>query len=326
MSKVLVYGWYYKGNIGDDLFIHAFKHVFPDLKLVFTDTISEKRLEDVDAVFFGGGSFLLDPPSITGPFDKTWDLLKSKKIFYLGVGVELDIHALHKELMAQAKLIAIRSPDQVERVKAINSNTRLIPDLVYSLQSQISMDYHRQEKSVLIIPNISVVPQAHDPHWKHAAWSYFKSEFSQFMDWLVEEGYTLQLFSMCRNKKMSDEWAATELLSHMQNRDSRFIQEDRPLEMTFMSKIISRHDLVITQRFHGIVLAEMARKPYIAIHHHDKLKFSSPNEGAFLSYYNCSKQLLMDTFESTLQMKYSSVLPIESNIFEALSKEVMGLI
>ena len=133
--KVLVYGWYYKGNIGDNLFVHAFKRLFPNLQLVFTDTISEKRLEDVGAVFFGGGSFLLDPPSITGPFDKTWALLKAKKIFYMGVGVELEIHPFHQELMAQAQLLAIRSSDQVERVKAINPNTRFVPDLVYALQT-----------------------------------------------------------------------------------------------------------------------------------------------------------------------------------------------
>lgn len=326
MKKVLVYGWYYKGNIGDDLFIHAFRRLFPNLILVFTDTISEKRLENVDAVFFGGGSFLLDPPSITGSFDRIWNLLKSKKIFYLGVGVELDIHPLHEELMSIARLIAIRTPDQVERVKVINPNTRFTPDLVYSLQSQVSEDYRKLPKSVLIMPNVVVVPQTIDPHWKHAAWAYFKSEFSQFMDWLVEEGYAPSLFSMCRNRDTNDEWAAYELIAHMKNRDHRFLQQDRPLEMKFMSEIISRHDLVITQRFHGIVLAEMARKPYITIHHHDKLKFSSPNDGAFLSYYNCSKRLLMDTFINTLKMNYSTVLPIESDIFETFSKEVMSLI
>lgn len=324
--KVLVYGWYYKGNIGDNLFVHAFKRLFPNLQLVFTDTISEKRLEDVGAVFFGGGSFLLDPPSITGPFDKTWALLKAKKIFYMGVGVELEIHPLHQELMTQAALIAIRSADQVERVKAINPNTRFVPDLVYALQSDVRSAYRKEEKSIFVMPNITVVPQATDPYWKHAAWSYFKSEFAQFLDWVVEEGYRPQLFSMCRNRDMSDEWAGTEILSHMKNRNSGFIQQDRPLEIGFMSEVMSKHDLVITQRFHGIVLAEMTRLPYIAIHHHDKLKFSSPNDGAFLSYYNCSKRLLMDTFVSALQMKYSTVLPIESNIFETLSEEVMGLL
>ena len=83
--KVLVYGWYHQGNIGDDLFMEAYHHLFPSLQLVFTETITSDKLQDVDAVFLGGGSFLLDAPRAT---DEALQLLKKKKIFYLGVGVE----------------------------------------------------------------------------------------------------------------------------------------------------------------------------------------------------------------------------------------------
>jgi hypothetical protein len=70
----------------------------------------------------------------------------------------------------------------------------------------------------------------------------------------------------------------------------------------------------------------MVKVPYIALHHHDKLKFTYPRNGAFISYYNCSKQLLNDTFDHTIRMNFGDELPIESNIFRTLVEEVRGLL
>src|SRR5271163_1304539 len=128
--KVLVYGWYYQGNIGDDLFMESFRHLFPDFEFIFTENINSDKLKDVDAVFFGGGSFLLDRPLIT---EDALKILKSKKIFYLGVGVEVDIHPIHIELMSSALMIATRSKNQIDKLRLLNKNVSYIPDLIYSL-------------------------------------------------------------------------------------------------------------------------------------------------------------------------------------------------
>ena len=322
MTKVLVYGWYHQGNTGDDLFIEAFCHLFPDYQFIFTDSISLDKLTDIDAVFFGGGSFLLDRPNITSD---SLLALANRKVFYLGVGVEADIHPTHQEIMSHATLIATRSPEQVERLKILNSNVTLIPDLVYSLQSKLNKPT-KISKSVLVMTNIAVVPNNSDPHWKHASWDYFKSEFGQFLDWLIESGYRPQLFSMCRGLNLSDDWASAELVAAMSRRSRNRIMTETPVGIKEILDLVARHELIITQRFHGIVLAEMTRTPYIAIHHHDKLKFSQPNEGTFLSYYNSSKQSYISAFEQTIKMEFSNTLPIESTIFEAFAKEVANLI
>lgn len=320
--KILVYGWYHQGNIGDDLFIDAFRYLFPDIDFIFSEIISAELLENVSAVFFGGGSFLLDRPNIE---DAVLPILSGKKIFYLGVGVESVIHPIHEKLMSKALLIATRSPDQVDRLKAINSNVNLIPDLVYSLQSEVNKPT-KISKSVLIMTNMAVVPSHSDPYWKHAAWNYFKSEFGQFLDWLVESGYNPQLFAMCRGLNLDDDWASAELVSAMDKRSRERILLQRPSGIKEVSELCAKHDMIITQRFHGIVLSEMTRTPYIAIHHHDKLKFSQPSEGTFLSYYNSSKQSYIDAFEQTINMNFSEPMPIKSSIFETFSKGITSLI
>lgn len=319
--KVLVYGWYHQLNIGDDLFIDAFRNLFPDFDFVFCDNVKATHLDGIDAVFIGGGSFLLGKPQIT---EEALQIIKTKPIFYIGVGVESTIHPIHMELIRLAKLIATRTPNQVERLKAINPNTMWIPDLVYSLQYSVKQS-PKFNRSVLVMPNLSVVPDHINSHWMHASWGHFKSEFAQYLDVLVKEGYKLNFLSMCRANQINDDWAAGEIISHMAHRNNYLIKE-QPVGIEQVTSIISQYSLIITQRFHGIVLAEMTKVPYIALYHHDKLKETQPRQGTFLSYYNCSKQLLIDSFDSTIKMKFEALLPIESDIYKTLVERVMGLL
>lgn len=321
MKKILVYGWYHQLNIGDDLFVQSFKKLFPDYDFTFCDSINTESLKDIDAVFFGGGSFLLERPNITL---NALEKLKTLPVFYIGVGVEAEINPVHMDLIKQARLIATRSLSQVDRLKTLNPNAMWIPDLVYCLQDDVVLS-PKKSRSVLVMPNISVVPDHLDPYWRHASWSHFKSEFAQFLDALLKEGYSLDFLSMCQGAKDNDDWAAGELIGHMANRND-YILTDKYIGIESVTGLVSRYSLVITQRFHGIILSEMTKTPYIALYHHDKLKTTYPCNGTFVSYYNCSKQIFGDTFNRTIKMKFPQSLPIESNIFEMLSSKVMGLV
>lgn len=319
--KILVYGWYHQLNIGDDLFISAYKKLFPNYEFIFRNNIRLQDLQDIDAVFFGGGSFLLEDPFIT-----TEALAKIKRmpIFYIGVGVEADIHTTHMTLISLAKIVATRSSDQIDKLKMLNPNSMWIPDLVYSLQSDIKKS-EKISRSVLVLPNISVVPHHMEPYWKHASWAHFKSEFAQFLDGLRVDGFKIDFLSMCRGEKDNDDWAASEIIGHMAYR-GKFLLNEQPVGIEQVTGLISKYSMVITQRFHGIILAEMTKTPYMAIHHHDKLKFTKPSTGAFLSYYGSSKQNFFDKFNSTLKLNFSDSLPIEPNIFEAFSQKIIELV
>ncbi len=321
-TEVLVYGWYNKGNIGDELFKDAFKHLFPDLNFTFVARLTTELLQKTSIVFFGGGSYLHDRPNFK---DEDLKLLQSKKIFFIGTGIEAGIHPIYIDLMVRAKLIATRSFDQVDRIKKLNPNTIYIPDIVYSLQSQIYKSTPKN-KSVLVIPNISVVPKWNDINWKHASWNYFKSEFSQFLDFLVEDGFKLNFFPMCRNSSLDDQAAAIEIINMMDHRDISYPLQDKPQNIIDITKLWSKYQFIITQRFHGIVLSEMTKIPYLAIHHHDKLKNSIPHNGKYVSYYGTYKQELIDQFNSLNNMKYSSSMPVDLNVFKILAEEVMGFI
>jgi len=322
LIKVLVYGWYHKGNIGDDLFAEAFRHLFPEFIFTFTDRIDLHQVKNCDAVFFGGGSFLYGRPIIS---DEALNLLKTKKIFYIGVGVEPEINPLHQELMALAQVVAIRSPEELERVRKINPNTWVIPDLVFALQDKVELS-PKKKKSILVLPNILVVPQSSDPYWKHSSWQYFKNQFCQALDVLVEDKYHLNFLPFGTSHKLDDSWAAAELVAHMDRRSRRFMLEPLPPKIKEITQLMSQYEVIITQRFHGIVLAEMVGVPYLSIHHHDKLKNFQSTNGKFLSYYNTSKHEVLARFQEAREIKKSDILPIETNIFEDLKQHVISLI
>jgi polysaccharide pyruvyl transferase WcaK-like protein len=318
--NVLVFGFYGKLNVGDMLFCDAFKQLFPNINFIFTDIITEDNINNVSAIFIGGGSFLYADPNLS---EECLNILKTKKIFYVGVGAETEIHPVHKVLIKLARLIAIRSPVGIEKIKMLNNNVIVIPDLVYSLPVEQKT---KQSNSILILPNISVVPQNGNPHWQYNAWNHFKFEFSQFLDHLKESGFNINFFSMCNNKELNDTWAAYEIINSMKNRNEDYIIKTKHIDIKSISELFSKYDIILTQRFHGIILSELTRAPFISIFHHDKLKTSHFNEGIFISYYASSKQTFIDSFYSIKNIKLDKNICIKLDMFDELKNKINSLL
>lgn len=312
MPKVLVYGYYGKANLGDDLFVDAFKHLFPKYEFTFTDNIKISQLEGVDAVFFGGGSFLAESLKAS---DEVFQKLKTYKIFYIGVGGETALNPRHQELMSLAELVAVRTSQNIENISQVNSNYIVIPDLVYSLEATQSQN--KLDKSILVIPNVLVVPKWNDPHWKHAAWEFFKIEFAQAIDQLLADKYRIDFLPFCQNNYLNDYYAAAEIVSRC-NTISHKKLFNKPDNLQSAIDIISQYQLVVTQRYHGAILADLAGVSSLTIYHHDKLRGV---RNTSIPYYGSSKNVLLDNIKNIISNS-SEVLPIDRNIFRELQRRV----
>lgn len=312
-KKVLCYGFYPKisTNVGDELFKSAFKKLFPTFIFTFTDILSHDLIKNHDAVFFGGGSFLYSDIIKSNDIS----IIKSKPIFYIGVGVEKNIHPTHLELLKLAKAIFIRSPEELSNLKNININSYLIPDIVYALSENINVI---PTKNYLFIPNVYLVSNNSDPHWKHASWEYFKSEMSQF----ISENDT-DVFPMSEShiNNLSDSCAAIELLNKIKYDKRKILAHTQEFEE--IRNIFSKYKVIITQRYHGIILAEMFGIPYVALHHHDKLKNCQPANGQFISYYNFNKSALNEAINSLINFSKNN---IDINAFSEIITEVKSYI
>lgn len=306
-ANILVYGFYNKNNLGDDLFADAFKHLFPDCNFTFTSKITKAQL-NVDAVFLGGGSFIDQSLKID---DNALSLLKTKPILYIGIGAETNIHESHIDLLKLAKLIAIRSNVNLDIISKLNATVIVIPDLVYSLPVKCNPV---KTKSVLYIPNISVVPKWNSEHWKHTSWEFFKIEMAQALDTMK-----VDFLPFSTNLKLNDKNAGIEIINRMNSNPNILDIQDSFNTMPFnqIIDLIGSYELVITQRFHGYILSHIAKTKCLTIHHHDKLKNVSGNK---LSYYSANKNLILEHID--IIKNNEDILPIDSNIFEDLKNKV----
>jgi polysaccharide pyruvyl transferase WcaK-like protein len=318
MNTILVYGWYNKGNLGDELFKQAFKKLIPNYNLFFTDKITKKSLENISIIIFGGGSFLYSDPNID---QDAFESLYEKKILYIGVGFETQISKVHEELIKKAEFVAIRTPNFLNKALKLNKNSIFIPDIVYKLSDDLTKDSVKIKKSILVIPNFSVVPQWDDENWKCTAWEYFKSEFSQFLDGLVEKNYDVNFLPMCENRECNDNFAAVEIINKMKNREKCYIIDNTYVSDT--TKLISRYEFVITERFHGAILADIIKTPYLIISHSDKLNDINPKYT--ISYYESSKRNLEKSF-TNMKNKYEFTKKSLNSSFELLEHQLSHIL
>jgi polysaccharide pyruvyl transferase WcaK-like protein len=289
--KILVWNPYFdKKNVGDELFKLAYKTIFPNIEFTFVDQI--KEASGYDAIFIGGGSFLDSEPNFN------IDLLKHKKVFYIGVGAETQIHSKHKALMQTAKAVFPRSSP--EKTKELNSKSWLIPDLAFALKTHLTSV---KEKSICIIPNACLIPSWKDPIWKHNSWEWFKTEFSQYLEAAYKEGFKLEVVSLCENTQVNDTWAGQEIFSRMANKPNVTFRSFERGPHAAIPLVLSKHSLIITQRYHGIILAQMTEVPYVAICHHDKLLNADPKLGSHISYYAFSKDVLKQAINQVSEIK-----------------------
>jgi hypothetical protein len=337
MKKVVVYGFYNTHqNLGDELFKLAFYRLFPKCEVLFTDVISPKLKADV--LVFGGGSFL-DSPIISehhtdsakaptyaeGIFGNGLGCSNCATVCYIGVGGETEINQDHEILLRHAKLVALRSDVKLDVISKLCSNTFVIPDLVYSLAPKDYVAKTPTPKRVLLCPNINTVPKYDDPHWKHQAWQHFKFEFAQALDHLITEGYSIDYLPMSTHREQLDAHAMVEIQNLMKKghlltcKDAPF--PNYPLNQTDLAPLINlfgSYETIITQRFHGAVLSELARRPYLSLVHHDKLASTSLNEGLFRSYYAVSKTTLIRDFLAAQTKSPPPLLPLNQAAFDPL--------
>lgn len=289
---LIVHGWYGRGNLGDELIGVAIRELFKpyDVNVQFTQCINTKVLQNADGILFGGGGILGGPPVIN---NDAFELLLRDQIpiFYVGVGYETNTHPQHQQLLRIAKVIRYRECD--------------MPDLVYSLKIPDDCVQQQTHSGILLIPNIETVPTYQSEHWVHVAWERYKNELAQVLDYFVNKNVKLSFMIMCKNLHMEDTWAASEIIARMKRGGwhKNFIHPsaDDPNEIC---KQLSQFDVIVTQRYHGIILAEMTGVPYVAIDHHDKLKNVTPHSGQHVPYHGVVKSDLISHIENALNQQH----------------------
>ncbi len=285
MAKVLIYGWYGHANVGDELMADGLCAILPGHTLRFVDYLTTEDVKAADVLIVGGGSFLYAPLNMDLGVPQA---LPFVKVVYAGVGIEGDIHPDHLALMTRAEGVFARSNG------AAVPNVRIIPDLVCALNRRGSPGFSNP-KSLLVLPNAETLPSRTSPAHVRPAWEYFKSEFCQFIDEIVTGGWTVTFAPFCDDARRRDSWAAAELISHCDKRhklkqlDASWVKDG---SFETIAQEYDKHSIVLTQRFHGAIVARATSTPCVVVHHHDKLAKLDPKSFSFVSFYGVHKDLL----------------------------------
>ena len=289
--SVLIYGFYNKNNIGDDLFKKCFELLFPNNTLLFTDHINLDLLQNNDTVVFGAGSILDGEIALS---DQEIQLLLTKRIFYIGVGSETEISSFHKQILPKAELVISRSIN-FNNLLRYNPYTMYMDDLVYLLKDRAKFSV-KIKKSILWIPNIFIVPKNTDPYWMHSSWDHFKTEMSQSLDVLVNNGYIIDYFCMQNDKKYNDNNCAIEILNRCNSSDLlNKVESNRSFEN--ITQLFSSYDIILSQRLHGSIISDIVNTKHIAIYHHDKMKVNNKHS-VLIDYYSFNKNKLLETINN----------------------------
>lgn len=295
MSQILVYGWYGHQNIGDELMAKALQTMLPEFSLKFVDYLKKQDVENCSLVLIGGGSFLYAP--LRGQ-EEAKKLLLSKPIIYVGIGAETSVNAEHQQLLTKAEAVFVRNIP-CKQFQDIVKKYNKIQDL--SLLFCTNEWKKKPTKSLLYIPNSELLPNVNSPLWVKAAWDYSKSEICQTFDQLIEDNWSITLAPFCNDKRVQDIWACHEIVSYCKNRQKLNVLSPSWFDDFSFEKIAQYYDkssIVITQRFHGALLAQCTITPSITIHHHEKLAKLDKDVTTLIPYYGLTKQMLLESIVS----------------------------
>lgn len=284
-KKIIILGWYYHGNLGDDSFREAFIQMFPDSILEFVDKIPE-NVNDYDCLIIGGGSFLESEikniSMVTIP------------IAFVGVGIEAYVAPKNMEALKKAKIVIARNKWE---------NAIIAPDLAYSLDLGIKSQTTNQ---ITVLMNGYFSPKHNSKEYQLRSWDWFCTELAQSLDKIIEKtNHKIKFASMCVNPDIDDRRAAAYVLDRMYYRSRAEIDYSDHFDFSFISAKaiteIKKSKLVISHRFHGMVFSSMLGVPFVGITGHDKMEnfFKEVGSKAVVPYYGFNHEVFKNAIDAS---------------------------
>lgn len=275
MARILVYGWYGKGNCGDESYKNSFPRLFPSHELRFAETLNADLIDSHDALVVGGGNIIdLHHLSHVNRFANN---LKGKPVVAFSVG--FTDSGVMKEHLRIFDHIYVRDEPALERLKGMGVLATYCPDAAFGMEADWSWGRERwvelfhESRRDLYDHRVAIVLNAHLT--------------SGGGDTLARDAYRFQLFAnemahVCDHTNASflflpfgvqppwddrvpNSWTAGRCKWFKKNLVS---YENRGVQETL--DLIAGADVVVSMRYHSTVFSVVAEVPFIDIYHHDK--------------------------------------------------------
>jgi polysaccharide pyruvyl transferase WcaK-like protein len=247
---------------------------------------SYRRIKDFDLLVISAGGQIDD--SWGGPWAAPLNLLRwsalaratNTKLIFLSVGAGPLRARTSRVLAATAlRLASFRSfRDEESRLfveaLGVRKSNAVVPDPAHSLP--VDVDAYRdtitRERMTV---GIGPIPYM-DPRWwpdkDHTAYRDYVAKLSKFAAWLVENGHTVRfiLGEVYMDKTVVDDVRQT--LDQLGPRGLEDLVIEEPIAtVDELMEELCRTDVVLSSRFHGVLLAQLVNKPVVAVSYHQKI-------------------------------------------------------
>ena len=207
---------------------------------------------------------------------------------------------------------------------AFTADDACVPDLAFSLDipSRLLCQGSRSSARIVAIVPISYGDPKHWPTHAPAAHRFYIENLTTFAHWLIGRGYRILLFV----SSGADRAAARTLRERLQERYGpdllQHVLEPPVTRSPRMLEEISKADLVVASRLHGVLLSHLLRKPVLAISWDRKINTHMDELGQSPYCVNIARadfQLLRDTFLVSRPTR-SKCASISTRTFTAFSR------
>ena len=289
-TKIFVYGWYGKSNLGDEAFKDSFEYLWPDVDFTFSSIIPP-NVNQYHAFWIGGGSFLEQPiPDL----DKV-----TIPLAFIGVGGCSCPAESTRKALERARIIVFRNDSALDHWATPQAHA--ISDLVFARDSK-PFNFPKKEQ-ITVLLNDFITPKGKGAEWKALAYNWFLQEFSKILDRFSTK-YTIKLFPMCVNPRIDDRRVGAAVIGRSEYPHRYDWMLHTPSEYD-LRVAISESKFVITQRFHGLVYSILEDTPCVTITMHDKFaSLGRELDIPMLDFYGMTDKRFKDVLEQVRYKKF----------------------
>ncbi len=248
---------------------------------------SYRRVRSLDLLIISGGGQLGE--LWYGPWSHPYTIftfsliakLARKKLYFLDVGAGPLEHPLSRFFVRWALRFAdyrsFRDDDSQELVRSlgVKAKTHVYPDPAYALEVGDLMKSASRGTSMPIVGlnPIGFCDPRIWPRKDDAVYQEYLEKIVQFSVWLLEQGYTLRMFSTEVSVDMN---AIEDLKARLHSRLSSpelvcQIFRSPSDSVKDVLREMSEFDYIVTSKFHGIIFSHLLRKPVISLSYHKKM-------------------------------------------------------
>jgi len=268
-EKYLVIGFFNRGNIGDEAYILAYKHLFPNVELIFSSIDDTHSIpKDINIVIVAGGDI------VNKYFMPKIQLLLRTycgPCYAFSVGIPFKADAKYINTFDH---IVLRSQQDINIASSVlgEENVGYLPDVTWMLASSSTS----KDKINVKTPNRIGIALAQPSFYKNAKESSLIDSIVEFIFNLMHKFPQTEINLLSFNTSIYEKESDYIINEKIYNRLSVYQHVTNCKQTNLrcplaMLKFIGKHDLIIGMRYHSIMFSMIQNIPCVAIYSTQKM-------------------------------------------------------